>query len=605
MLFFALQRAIFLIYYTQTIKISKIPLGNVLQTFIAAIKLDAATTSYILIIPCILLVIRGFTVKKWVTTANNMYTLLVLLIYLLISSGELGLFGEWQTKLNYKAIAYLKNPTEVYNSISTARFFFLIGLVIAQLIVFYFLYKKYINRNDKSAYSDKVLSKIIFIVFVPILLFIGMRGGINQIPISASESYFSRYNILNIAAVNNAYYLTFNLIEYSHFEETNQFEFMPDDEALMIVKKLHQVEKDTTTMILKSNRPNIIVIFLESWSGDLIESLGGQPGLTPEFHELEKEGFLFKNFYTTGNRSQQAIAAVFAGLPAIPISTLTDYPHKYKALPSLVKDLKAEGYYSSFVFGGDLNYGNIKSYLIYNQFDNLVEEDDFGSTAVRGKLGVHDEDLFDRVLAEVDDQPEPFFTVALTLSSHSPYDQPGERPIDWIEFENEYVNSAWYTDRCLGNFFRKAKEKPWFENTLFIVLSDHSHMSYNNYQLWSFQYRHIPLLFLGGALSDDFRGQQHDRVASNSDITSTILKQLELNTDEYFWSKNMFNPYAPQFAFFETNNGFGWKNSEYFLESHVVESFDWNKNVPNDKLDAFRKEGQAYLQTLLKEFIEY
>ena len=80
---------------------------------------------------------------------------------------------------------------------------------------------------------------------------------------------------------------------------------MPESEAIEIVQKIHETKKDTTISILNKERPNIVIILLESWSGDLIESLGGKPGLTPQFHELEKEGLLFTEFYATGNRSQR------------------------------------------------------------------------------------------------------------------------------------------------------------------------------------------------------------------------------------------------------------------------------------------------------------
>ncbi len=605
MLVFAVQRAIFLIYYWRLISFEQIPFNEVLLSFIHAVKLDISMASYLLIIPFLLLVIQGFSRARWTILVNKVYSFIILFIYLLTSSGELGLYGEWKSKLNFKALSYLRNPDEIFNSVSTASFILLSGLVLVQLFVFFFLYRKYFLKSDSIDFRGRLLPKILFTTLVPALLFVAIRGGIGPIPITASESYFSKHEILNLAAVNNTYNLVFNVINYYQFDQKNHFYFMPDDEALAIVKQLHQSEKDTTIHILNIDRPNIVIILLESWSGDLIESLGGEAGITPQFHELEKEALLFTNFYATGNRSQQALGSLLAGLPAIPITTITDHPEKYNALPSLITTLHDEGYYSSFFFGGDLNYGNIRSYLIHNQFDRLVDENDFDVNAIKGKLGVHDEGLFDKILQEIGNQPEPFFTATLTLSSHSPYDQPGERPIDWIDLENEYVNSAWYTDKCLGDFFREAKQKPWYDNTLFIVLADHSHASYNNYPFWSFDYRHIPLLLLGGAISDDYKNKKSAQLSSNVDLTTTILKQLNLDSGPFFWSKNMFNPYSPQFAYFELNDGFGWKTTDGFLQYNAIIPKIISTNVPKNEQDTFRKEGQAYIQVLVKEFIEY
>lgn len=605
MLFFAVQRGIFLLYYWQLVSFEKIPIAEVLKTFVSALKLDVATTSYILFLPFLLLVIQSISKAKWPYLVNKVYTFLLLLIYLLISAGELGLYGEWKSKLSYKALTYLRNTDEVFNSVSTAIFILLSVIVVVQLVLFYFVYTKYFYRKVQPYSAIQTKQKLIFILIVPILLFVGARGGIGQIPITSSQSYFSKHNILNLAAVNNIYNLTFNLIDYYYADQLNHFSFMPNDEAINTVRKLHFTEKDTSVTITNMERPNIVIIFLESWSGDLIESLGGKPGLTPEFHKLEKEGVLFTDFYTTGNRSQEALASVFAGLPAIPVTTLTDHPGKYNALPSLVKNLKQEDYYTSFFFGGDLNYGNIKSYLIYNEFDNLIDEDAFDKHALRGKLGVHDEGLFEKMLEDIGKQSEPFFTAALTLSSHSPYDQPGERPIVGMELENQYVNSAWYTDKCLGEFFEEAKNKPWYNNTLFVLLSDHSHPSYNNYQWWSFQYRHIPLLFLGGALDDSMRATQSNHLSANIDLPSSLLNQLELDDSRFFWSKNIFNPYSPQFVYLELSDGYGWKKPDKYLEYNIMEPKVLGTNVPKRELDSFKKEGEAYVQILLKDFFDY
>ena len=605
MLFFAVERLFFLLYQNQLIRVENISFFEVLSTFFYALKLDLSTACYILIFPFLLLVIQSFVRLKVGDRINKLYTAIIFFVYILINNIELGLFSEWHTKLTYKALIYLQSPGEIIRTVPTFDWFLVVTALLLQTIIFYFVYTRYFYQAADNLQKGKLAGKLLFVVMLPSLLFIGIRGGFSQIPITASQSYFSGHDILNLAAVNSGYNIAFSILNNYQVEDQNVFKFMPDEEAKSIVSKMHLVEKDTTIGIINQQRPNIVIIFIESWSGDLIESLGGKPGITPGFHALEKEGLLFNEFYASGNRSQQALASVFAGLPAIPITTLTDYPEKYNAVPSLIKILNGEGYYSSFFFGGDLNYGNIKSYLIYNDFDRLVDENQFPENAIKGKLGVHDEGLFDKMLEDIDKQPEPFFTAALTLSSHSPYDQPGERPINWIELENKFVNSAWYTDKCLGDFFREAKKKDWYKNTLFIVLSDHSHPSYNNYQWWSFDYRHIPLLFLGGALSDEFKNTKNTHLASNMDLPGTLLNQMNLDSEAFFWSKNMLNPYSPQFAYFELNDGFGWKTEQGKLEYNVVVPLVLSTDVSKEDLEAFKKEGEAYIQVLLREFLSY
>lgn len=605
MLFFTFQRALFLSYYFEKIKTEQVSVSEILSAFYFALRLDVSTASYVLIVPFVLLLIQSFGKMRWISKINKGYTFLVLVIFCLVCISELGLYKEWHTKLTYKALLYLKQPDEVIRSVPDQDIFLFVLLLLIQLVLFYWLYKKYFYREPAYYLKEKIPGKILFVVLIPGFLLLGIRGGYGEIPITVSQSYFSKHDILNVASVNSGYNIVFNIIDYYQIEESNIFSFMPDEEARDIVKQLHFVEKDTTIKIFECEQPNIVVILLESWSGDVIESLGGMAGITPQFHQLEKEGLLYTEFYATGNRSQQALASIYSGLPALPITTLTDHPGKYDALPSLIHILKKEGYFTSFYFGGDLHYGNIKSYLIHNQFDLLVEESNFESTSARGKLGVHDEGLFFKMLDELGNQPQPFFTTALTLSSHSPYDQPGKRPIDWIELENKYVNSIWYTDQWLGIFFEKVKEKPWYANTLFVVLSDHSHPSYNNYQRWSFKYRHIPLLILGGALDQQYEGKKSNDLFSNIDLPATILKQIDIEDTAFLWSKNMFNPYSPRLAFFETNEGFGWKRSGQYLEYKITVPLVLGSNVSPQKIDSFRKEGEAYLQVLFSDFLSY
>lgn len=156
----------------------------------------------------------------------------------------------------------------------------------------------------------------------------------------------------------------------------------------------------------------------------MIESLGGDPSITPNFREMEAEGLLFTNFYASANRSQQAIASIYGGLPGLPVTTITNHPEKYHALPSLIKPLDSIGYYSSFYFGGELYYGNILSYLRYNKFDKIVEAKDIHENFKRGKLGIHDTDMLPWYVHELSKHPRPFFSTVFTVSTHSPYDYP-------------------------------------------------------------------------------------------------------------------------------------------------------------------------------------
>jgi phosphoglycerol transferase MdoB-like AlkP superfamily enzyme len=249
-------------------------------------------------------------------------------------------------------------------------------------------------------------------------------------------------------------------------------------------------------------------------------------------------------------------------------------------------------------------YGGIKSYLSIAGFEQMTEIYDFPESLPRGKLGVHDEFVFDYQLDELESMPQPFFSVIFSLSTHSPYDQPMEKILDQGGSENEYINSAYYTDRCLADYFDEASGKEWYDSTLFIIVADHSHNSYRHWPVTSPQYRHIPMLFYGNVIKEEYRGTGVDRLSSQTDIPVTILKQLGMGTSEFRWSRDLFNPYSQEFVFYEATNGVGW--------IRPYGHFIWHKDLgfididaPANKQDSLIDEGKAYLQVLFREFIDY
>jgi phosphoglycerol transferase MdoB-like AlkP superfamily enzyme len=407
--------------------------------------------------------------------------------------------------------------------------------------------------------------------------------------------------------VNSGYQFAVNVMETSRYKKYNAYAFYDDEEARKVTDEILYLEKDTSVSILNIPRPNIVLIVLESWTADLIESLGGEPGITPEFHELESQGLLFTQFYGTGNRSHEAIASLLGGHPALPYTTFTANPQKFTKMPSMVRLLNEAGYQTSFYYGGQLDYGNLRAYALFNQFDRIIEEKDIDPSVPRGRLGVHDEYLFRLHLDEMSKMAAPFFSVVFTSSSHSPYDYPMDPVITWGGTENSFLNSAYYADRSLGEYMDLARNTEWYENTLFILLADHGHNSYRNWRYESYEYHRIPLLFYGEALRPEWRGAKTDRISDNSSVPKTLLRQLGLSTEAFRWGADLFNPYSPEYAYMVLNNGYAWKSPE----GEVVYSFLWShyykKEFPEGtsaaQEETFFKKGKSFVQELFREFL--
>ena len=605
---FATMRIVFIVKYWSLVTLSETPFVEILKGFWFALPLDIATACFMLALPAIYMFVTIAIDKDTLFDPLRWYFYLMVAVYNLTAFGDIGIYGEWRTKLSYRALMYLQNPSEVINTAETEQTLLLIVLWSVFTILFCWIYTKFVEPEpDETCQEEKPNILMLSGSFVVVVgsLFLGMRGGFNEIPITSSKVYYSNHKIANEMCVNPAYYLVENVLNSKKVESRAHFNYMDDELAEKRTIKLHEMSCDTTLSILKTKRPNIIVILLESWSADLIESLGGESGITPNFHELEKDGLLFTNIYASANRSQHAMSSLFGGLPGMPVTTITNHPDKYYAVPSLVKKMDSVGYHTSFYFGGELNYGNILSYLRYNEFDDIIEAKDINEGFRKGKLGYHDADVMPWFAERLTKYPQPFFSTLFTVSTHSPYDYPKIfEEIEWPVIEKQYVNSGYYTDMAIKMFMDKARQQEWYDSTLFVFVADHSHSSYKNHRMESFEHHKIPMLIYGEPLQDSFKGKTFDKICGNTDLPAMILAQLGLSHDEFFWSKDVFGKCYKPFAFFELNNGLGWKTPEgEFVYSN---SGMFIKNTLQETMsDSVVLDGKAYMQYHFNLFNSY
>lgn len=606
LLMFDVLRLFFVLNYIPTIKTEQIGFVDLLSVVWHDKHLDLSTVSYLMAIPiitaCILAVVGRIDKVKWL----RVYFIPVIFFYNMIVMGETGVYGEWKTKLSYKALLYLKEPSEMFNSTSTGKVVYLVAMLLIFTALFVWLYVRFCEPKHISSrrFSWPVL------IVSPLLwglTFLGIRGGFNAIPISTASAYFSEHYFVNIVSVNPAYNLMESVTNGVKFDSQVAFDYMPADKAAERVSKLHEVYCDSTVMIFSNERPNVVIVLLESWSADLIESLGGHEGITPNFSAMEKDGLLFTNCYSSGNRSQQGIASIYSGLPAVPVTTITLHPEKYHACQSLPADLEKQGYHTSFYFGGRLNYGNILSFLKYLNFNKIVEGDDIDEPDFkRGKLGIHDSYMLPWYAKQLSTLPQPFFSTVFTISSHSPYDSPriDDTDFSWCKMERDFIESAHYTDYSLKLFMEKARQQPWFDNTVFVFIADHSHNTYFNRPLYTFEYHKIPLLVYGQPLLKEYRGKQNDIVMGNTDFPAFLLAQLGLKHDKYSWSKDFMNLCYKPFAYFEMGEGTAWKcdSGEFVLSNKYGYEV---KKLPEKGADSIVMDGKAYVQHWYNVFCSY
>lgn len=580
------------------------------EAFLHAIPLDLSMVGYFMLFPLLVLLVSFFTVaRQWYKVVLGFYTAIILLIVAMLQAGDLAVYPEWQTKVGFKVLVHLMHPSEAIHSATIGYTLIFFGGVMVQMLLGFALYRKLFYRTafDRVELGLKSVSKSIavWLVLVAVSL-LAIRGSIRTFPINVSSVYFSKDPVLNDMAVNTPWNFMNNVLDNQQAWGTNMFTFLPIDEACATKQALFSyTDTVSTPNILTVEKPNVVVLILESWQADVVGSLGGAEGLTPFFDSLAADGILFNNFYANAHTSDKGNAAILSGYPAFPTNSIITQPDKYRQIPAINQPLKQLGYQSSYHYGGQLIYANIKGFLADHQFDAIFDINDLEDKWPTTTLGVPDEHMYKELHQYLNSVQEPFISCLFTLSTHSPYDIPRDAGVDWGGEHQPYLNTIKYADESLQQFFSNVKDEPWYDNTLFVLVADHGHVTPKYYTIHDARRSRIPLLLYGEVLKQEKRGQVLSTVGSQVDIAATVLQQLGSPHQQFTHSKDLLDPEHPQFAPFTFHNGIGWVRPDgfygYELSYDVFLPDSFNSNPQKNRLV---KEGFSYFECSFQEFLD-
>lgn len=604
-LVFDFQRILFSIHNLE--KISEHSFWEWVQVFFHSIRLDLATGSILSVIPILFLTSFIVLKKRFLFVLFKVILLIEVLLVSMIHAGEINAYGEWNHKLTSRVFMHLSNPDEVFRTADHSMTFWFIFYLILE-VTFGWKISRWLFKKERFKANEENLAWR-FAVFMPILplmlgvYFVFARGGFQQIPINIDAAYFSKNYVINDVSVNSPYFFGKSFLLFNRSNIGDYLSNYEEKELYSTLDDFFNYEKEHDNYILENTSPNLVFVILESWTSTVSSRLSGQPGATPEFDALTEEGVLFTNLYATGSTSEIGNASIFSGYPALPEISISMQPFKHRKLKSLNQSLAPRGYTAGYLFSGDLKYGNINSYFNDHGFERIQDESDFPAGLGRGKLNYYDEDLYSMFLDKINQQDEPFIECAFTGSTHSPYDYPGHNKPKWTGAEKNFMNSVIYADQCLSDFIDSAKQQPWYENTLFVIVADHGHASPYVTDPSDAELYRIPLLLYGPALKDSARGMVIDKVGSQADIAQTLLKQMHVDTqDDYPWSKDLLSPHVPEFALLATTRGFGWVTPQGKFTFHL----DYQRYIVNsfeeEALIRERKRCDAFMQLLYEHY---
>jgi phosphoglycerol transferase MdoB-like AlkP superfamily enzyme len=514
--------------------------------------MDASFAAYICIFPFLLYLIQSVAVKFNIKKIIRVYTYSLVLIISFLIVADLELYNAWGFRMDATPLQYFKTPKEMGATISTAPVFLLIVIFIFIAAVFIFIYRRYFDHFIGFPQKRFHLLHFLISAFLLAFLFVPIRGGIQKIPMNVSDAYFSEKIFADHATINLPWNIMFSILNRN--DNQNPFEYFSIKKSRELVDSLYDTGLKRIPSILSVNKPNIIIIILESFTAKWVGCLGGVPNVTPNLDSIAAHGLLFTNIYAAGDRSEKGQVAVLSGYPNQAINSIIKTPTKTRDLPSINQSLEKIGYHSSYTYGGELEFANIKSYLINIKMDQLTDKYSFPVSERTTSWGVHDQYVFDEFYQNIQTKRQPFFATLFTLSSHEPYDVPMKPHFKGSDQTTLFQNSVYYTDSIVGSFMNRLKEDPLWKNTLVVFVADHGHPLPGHDPVDKPSKFHIPLIFSGGALA--MKGKINT-IGSQTDIATTILDQLQLPTQKFQWGKDLLDSSAKSFAFYSFNNGFG------------------------------------------------
>lgn len=563
MLVFFIHRIIFYTEITERASDSS-------AAFFHALRLDTSMAAYFMLIPCILFFTIQKISQKSFLKLLNVYSFITLLFVSLIELASIPIFFEWENTIDARAMSYLTNPSEVFMNIGL---FFDLGHTLLFTLIFYFAYRiiKWINRKATEVKKNEEIS-IIHLILAMALLLVFIRSGFQKIPIKVSSAFFSNTNSSNFIAVNKSFYFIKSNLK-------NASEKLLSNAILVDTHKSYYEENFTFLLdsnrnrILNKQKPNIVLIILEGWPEEITALKSHSMEVTPGFNEIAQESYRFSNFYSSGFRTDQGFLSILSGLPSFSnLNILSDIQLSH-GFPSLFNDFKKMNYYTAFHYGGDLQFSNMKRYLLAQDVDKLIQQYDFDNSEQSMSWGVPDGNLFTKSLEEMDRYNEPFFTSILTSSSHNPFDIPGDYKFSDETNRNKYLSSVYYTDQELKRFIDTAKTKDWYANTLFVILSDHGTKYLESYKINEHGRYKIPLLFYGNVLIDSLKHTVNSNLMNQYDLPNSLLSQYEKVNRNYPFSQNIFSPQSQAKAYWSRNNFSGFlKEKQNFVMNYKNKS---------------------------------
>ena len=539
-------------------------MGDMWDVVRHGLGLDLSTGIYIVFIPFLVTMVSVWWRPKGLEIFLKIYYGVIAAAMMLAFTADTSLYPFWGFKLDASCLQYLGTPTEAMASVSGWYMAVRIVVVIAGAYLLYRIYggvrsQESGDRRGQYSMAGKVKSSLAYFICIPLLV-IGVRGGLDESTTNIGQVYFSENQFLNHSAVNPVFSFFASMEKTASNHIT--YHFMDDKQCEQLIATWFDTRSVGCDTLLTTQRPNIIIILLEGCGGEFTE-IGGRTDITPNLNRLAHEGVYFTNCYGNTWRTDRGTVCTWSGFPSFPTMSVMKMPSKTQRLPNIAKTLRLErGYQTSYLYGGDINFTNMRSYLMSGGFQTLIWKKDYSREEQNSaQWGVRDDITCKTLLEMTQKAKEPFLIGYSTLSSHEPWDVPTRK------FKDEKLNAFHYLDACIGDFVEALKKTEVWERTLVVMLPDHG-IPYNGLDETTPLKNHIPMIWVGGAVKAPIK---IDKVCNQTDLAATLLGQLGLRHDDFRFSRDVLSEtYREPFAINTYDDGYSVYDSTGFVNYDFI-----------------------------------
>lgn len=592
MLFLSLYRFAFFLMYSYRIQTAS-P-GTVLKAFFLGLRFDFSVLCIFIGISLLYSTIHFLNTRKTFRFVWRVIPVFFLTILIFLLVADLIYYENGNKHIGYEAFAYLgwEMFPLVGSAFSQSPFLFSFGILAIALLVYgiYKIQSKFPYIHTPFNYKIAILQ---FIIVVAVLV-IGIRGGLQISPLRSSDAIISKDTMVNDLVLNPGFTAITDL-KMTQFDKRHRMNLVL---AASLVRK--EIEyKGTefisneypllrrTTVATDKPLPNIVVIVLEGWTGKFIDRIGSgkvnNKVLTPYFNDLSKKGLFFNHFIASGGRTTNGLMALIGGIPDRPGLTAVRTPQILNRFSGLGNIGKSLGYETLFVTGTELSFNNKGSIMFHWGFDTLIgkKELEKNPNYKTGPWSYYDEDTYEALHRKILEYPEDknFMAVIHTGTTHYPYTVPDDKfkIFDKTTQDHEYLNVLHYADWALEGFINKAKSAKYFDNTIFVLVSDHSHHRFLNY----YEDRSVPfLVYSPSRVKPELRTE----IASQLDVLPTIVGFLE--KEVYFSSMGRdLRKTKAKSAYYAYGNIFGWIEDEIMYVQAIEPGVGETKTIKQPFID--------------------